>query len=398
MLADFLKEILQPIVERWIRTVTLWLRRLPFLAQANIVLAAAIVGLTWEFSGALSQWTSLDDRLVRVAVSGRSKPPIARDLRERLLPEIRNRTEQLHAQLRQHYAAQPQPGSFYFTAWTTAEIVAALTDRDIDAAQTIAYFNRERGPGSERFGPSSAFGWAKYGKAGYPPHLDVTSWVLLAFAQLHYSVDSKELEFVLGSQKQAGWWPIYPSSDDERNASCDATAMTIWALHEQLAVGAPDRDKITLAVASGAQWLYSQRSPKTARWRDYPAGRPLLSVSGLALHALHMVGGYDLKDIDRLWLRSLPNTLPRADEYDVSARTVFRSSNDPIQTDDTKYYSLPWAIVATIDAYPNGNIFDRAFALNWLERVIAASPLETLKGDNHDNWVLALNLLALKRL
>jgi len=59
---------------------------------------------------------------------------------------------------------------------------------------------------------------------------------------------------------------------------------------------------------------------------------------------------------------------------------------------------LVWLIAATIDAYASGNIVERAFALSWLERVIASEPLEQVKADSDDNWIAAELLIALKGL
>jgi len=213
-------------------------------------------------------------------------------------------------------------------------------------------------------------------------------------------VGSEALEFLLENQKRDGWWAMYPGSNQEEwNASTDATAMAIWALHEQLPfLNEDDKQRTIRSISIGAQWLYGQRIANTARWKDYPTGNAMVSLSGLTLHVLHLIGTYDLRDIDRLWLRSLPSALPAADNWESSVRTVFRKPNDPIQSDNVRHYILPWGVIATIDAYPNGNLFERIFALFWLERLLAMNPLETLKGNTDDNWVLGLDVMALKML
>lgn len=406
MSLHFLINVFEPVFDRWARAIVPWIRRLPVLAQTNLLLVGAITGVSWEYRDALSPWTSLDGRLLRVISSQTDKPPIATELRDDLNREIRNRTEQLYAQLNKHYQQVDENRGYVFSAWTTAEIIVAIKDRAIDADKIVAYFNGKRGPGSDEFGVGSAFVWSKYQKPRYPPHLDVTSWVILALTELHRLVGPQELDFVLSTQKNSGWWPVYPSSDDIWNASTDATAMVIWALKEELAAGSQyKRAEIAAAISSGTQWLYSQKIPNAARWKDYPNGRTMFSISGLALHALHVANCFDSKAncfdltaIDRLWLRTLPNKVPLVTDNDISGRTVFRSPNEPIQTDDIHYYPLPDSIIATIDAYPSGNVFERAFALFWLERVLETKPLEKLKGDIDDNWVLALNLIALKML
>jgi hypothetical protein len=406
MSLHFLTNLFELVFDRWAGAIIPWIKRLPLLAQTNLLFVGIISGVSWEYHDALSPWTSLDGRILRVVLSEASKPPIATELRDNLNRDIKNRTEQLFAQLNKHYQQVNDNGEYAFSAWTTAEIIVALKDRAVDADKTVAYFNRTRGPGSKEFGAESSFVWSKYQTPRYPPHLDVTSWVVLALAQVDRLVDPQVLDFILSAQKSAGWWPVYPSSGDAWNASTDATAMAILALKEELAAGNQyKRAEIAAAISNGAQWLYSQQVANAARWKDYPNGRPMLSISGLVLHALHTANCFDSKTncfdlaaIDRLWLRTLPNKVPRATDDDISGRTVFGGPNQPIQTDDIRYYPLPDAVMATIDAYPSGSVFERAFALFWLERVLETRPLEKLKGDADDNWILAVNLIALKML
>lgn len=393
MLIDFAKEKLKPFIRRVLRPFHRWFVRLPWIGQAGLLLSGTIMLGSWDFHDSLSRWTSLDRRLAQVIWSGRNKPPIAGDLREALARAMANKKEQLYARL-------DQGGDFAGQAWTTAQMILALQGRRIDPAKAVAYLRRQRGPGSPDFGSASAFAWAKYPTKLYPPHVSATAWVLLSFAQLQQHATAQELKFVLDTQRlSSGWWPTYPSDDSERNASIDATASATWALYEQQKIGVDDPDgRVDKAIRAGASWLYSQHIQNAARWKDYPSGREMWSISGLALHVLHVTNRYDLDELDRLWLRNLPASIPRPDDFEISAKTVFRRQNEPIQTDETRYYTLPWLIAATIDAYPKGNIVERAFALAWLERAFEARPLELLKADDSDEWIVALLLIALDEL
>jgi hypothetical protein len=289
-------------------------------------------------------------------------------------------------------------GLFRDLPWATAQIIVALTGRSqqslLEKETAAAYFNAEMN--------ASSSAWSRYRGPNYPPHLGVTAWVLLSLAQLGQPATAGQLEFLLLSQKRDGWWPLYPSDDTDWNASTYATALATWALHEQLRKpGFRDGgQRIESAVARGTGWLYAQRVAGAARWMDYPGGREMLALSGLALHVLHLTNRYDMTDVDRLWLKSLPGTVPRAEYFEVSARTIFRGPwrDGAVGTDDVRHYPLSWAIAATIDAYGSGSLVERAFALSWFERVLATAPLEQLKGDSGDEWIAAELLIALSQL
>jgi hypothetical protein len=52
-----------------------------------------------------------------------------------------------------------------------------------------------------------------------PDHIGTTAWVLLALAQMGVRPRPNEIDFILGNQHVAGWWPMYRASDDPKNAS-----------------------------------------------------------------------------------------------------------------------------------------------------------------------------------
>jgi hypothetical protein len=386
------EEVLRPLKEGVLSDLRYWLRSLPWLARVNIVIAGIILGGVSHYYEALAKWISLDHKLSRVLFSP-VVPPLEGDEREDLDRAIANKSKQLFSRL-------DQSANFDVQAWTTAEIILALPDKHIDKDNAISFFNRNMGPAASEFGAHATFAWRKWPTNRYPPSITVSSWVLLAMAQLEARASDDQIGFVLDNQMSNGGWPVYPiskSTQSEMYSSADATATAVWALSEQLKLLTPNEDhnSIETAIRRGASWLFSQADQTTAHWKDYPSGRDLLAVSGFVLHVLHKSSEYDLAGLDRVWLKNLPAAIPRPDQFDSSNRTIFSSGNEPVQTDDTRYYTLPWLVAATLDAYPSGNPAERAFALARLESIFATHPLDTLKANDEDDWIVALCLIGI---
>jgi hypothetical protein len=129
-------------------------------------------------------------------------------------------------------------------------------------------------------------------------------------------------------------------------------------------------------------------------------GLESVAISGLTLHVLHHGGKGDLSEIDRLWLKSLPAGIPSPVGFEASNKTIVNDSGLPVQTDDLRHYPLPWRVVAMTDAYPNGSLWERAAALEWLDRLLRSlEPSEEALAPLKDApWVAAELLTALRYL
>ena len=57
--------------------------------------------------------------------------------------------------------------------------------------------------------------------------------------------------------------------------------------------------------------------------------------------------------------------------------------------------TLPWMLIATVDAYPNGTIFQKARARNWINAALSKHSVLTADA-NTENWKRAELLYALK--
>jgi hypothetical protein len=283
--------------------------------------------------------------------------------------------------------------------WTSAQILLALRENDpgyasrIDVKLVEQYFRSMAGP--------ECACWRRFPQGKHPNHLGVTSWVLWTFAQYGIPAHKSELEFLLSAQGSDGGWPLFGGAQQEKFASSYGTAAAILALHEQSALQ-PDRQqkrRLAAAVDRGADWLKSRVVAGRARWVDYPAWpeaqEDFLGVSGFALFALHRVGAWWLGSLDRDWLRELPAQAPAALRGEASAKAVQVGSRS--FPDETRYYELPWTILATEEVYRSAGIFRKVRAVQWLERALApGASIYELTGREKSATLVAEALLALR--
>src|SRR6266513_6449158 len=283
--------------------------------------------------------------------------------------------------------------------WTSAQVLVALRESDpatasrIDVKVIEQYFRSVAGP--------ECACWRRFPQGKHPNHLGVTSWVLWTFAQYRIPAHKSELEFLLSAQGADGGWPLFGGAQEEKFTSSYGTAAAILALHGQAALQ-PDRGqrkRLAAAVDRGADWLKSRAVAGRARWVDYPAWpepqEDFLGVSGFALFALHRVGAWWLGSLDRDWLRELPAQAPAALRGGASAKVVQVGNRS--FPDETRYYELPWTILATEEVYRSSGIFRKVRTVQWLERALApGATIYALTGREKSATIVAEALLALR--
>jgi hypothetical protein len=252
-------------------------------------------------------------------------------------------------------------------------------------------------------GPNTA-GWRKWRTTVHPPHVGASSWCALSLFELKTSLNRPQLEFFLKSQRPDGWWPLYVDLKepvvDEDYASTYATALAALALNQNAKLAtAHDRVASSDAVRAALTWLRSTRVEGDARWKHYRRTKESLSLSGLVLHVFHVCGAPDLATLDRLWMENLPPPPKDALILETWAATTFDRQGNPVQSDDTRHYVLPWSIVATVDAFANAGLEGRQSAIAWLAQTMeGASSAWGLKVDAFDDFVAAELLAALRYL
>src|SRR5271167_3442076 len=72
--------------------------------------------------------------------------------------------------------------------------------------------------------------------------------------------------------------------------------------------------------------------------------------------------------IDQYWMSNLPANLPSIEDQ-VNSGQPLSLANGDIFTDSTHNFTLPWLIIATVDAYPQGNTLQRARALRLFDQI-----------------------------
>ena len=226
----------------------------------------------------------------------------------------------------------------------------------------------------------------------------IAGWVMLAFSRLGEPISDSEAAHVLGAQRAEGWWPIFEDKTDEEFASTYATAWIVLGLAEmnrRELISFAMRSQVEDAIARGVAWLQTTRAD-SGKWKPYPNmanSKVSDSVSGLVLHTLHVADPSGLRDLDRDWLSSLPRDPPEATAMEGDF-VVLRGSNIA-RIDHFKQIELPWMLIATVDAYPSGDVFEKGRARNWIDAALSEHSVLTADASTN-NWWRAELLYALK--
>jgi AAA ATPase domain len=208
------------------------------------------------------------------------------------------------------------------------------------------------------------------------PHALVTAWVLYSLARYDQAATPEEIAPVLSAQRTAGWWSVFPATEDDKNASTSATAWTILALHSQLEKGlivAAQGEQVREAIRKGAAWLTRRATPGRARWTEYPTvdfaegGGEYLAVSAFAIHVLRTVSANT--QFDGLWLETLPRDVPPPGHSEISKAAVLLGGPQ-FTLDESRHYQFPWMLVTTVETYRNGTTSQKARALVWVEEAL----------------------------
>jgi hypothetical protein len=244
-------------------------------------------------------------------------------------------------------------------AWTEAQMRVALDGlAPADDAGLLNWFEQRA---------STCHCWRQHPDSP-ADHIGATAWVLLAFSRMKHPPSEGEIKFIVSNQHSAGWWPQYPSTDQEENASTYATALSVWALHELSTRNlVPSNQKVGVesAILAGREWLISHHvQDRPGTWKDYQAGYASESIglSGLVVHVLHTMKNPPPSSIDEYWMANLPVGLPPAGDQVGSGHPVGLGRIGGVMPDSTHNFTLPWLVIATTDAYSHGSIEERARA------------------------------------
>ncbi len=217
--------------------------------------------------------------------------------------------------------------------------------------------------------------------------LIISGWIMLAKKDLGKPLSDKQLEFILKNQSPEGWFPGYPYPGDSQNALTYPTSIILWGLTEQLRhnlISPNYREKAQNAVNKGVGWILKTRQKKTGNflWNDCPnqpeiTQTPSAGLDGTIILMLHTAADAnlqipnlteELRAIDSEWLDNLSVMPDIPLEYKVDGRCTNNTADGGIM-DRTIRFSIPWSIIATVEAFPNGSLWQKATAAKWLENL-----------------------------
>lgn len=381
IITKILRSLTDPIVATILKS-SWWVRLLVLVALVTVFL-----GFQYPEKGL--NLASLAFNSVRILTAPSGKIPVSESAKDRLSNLINTLTVNLTADI----LDKSQGEEFGFTAWPIAQMSVALRDNDAFDKKDIGNFLLKKLD-------LNCSCWRE--TAGKAPHVAASAWVLYAFGLLDLPHVAEAEDFLIGNQKFGGWWPLHPSTLQKKNASTYATVWAIFALNEHVKYGhftGDNKNKINEIITKGLSWIRKNKIENQARWYDYPNNTKRIesvSVSGLVLNLLHEIySDKELKEIDQQWLNDLEYSLTSASEAEISDVYIQLETGD-LDFDKTRHYKLPWALMATTDAYFNGSLLQKAKALRWIERIIRAELADSSVLAH--NWIAAELLISLKHL
>jgi len=344
---QLLDTLLDPLWQRALRAP--WSIRLTLLS-----LAAALIGwLTYPEKAR----SIVDDAyyMARGAFDDSGAPPLS----ARTTAKLRSTTNRLallvKSDLTQLNAATP---------WSIAQTMNAILDQAGADRQGLAAFIRS---GAD---PACSC-WVEIPRTTTDRVVFISGWILAALAKAGIAASDDEVEFLLREQQDTGWWPTFAAAREPQAASTYATAWILIGLYEQKSRGLivqqrlPDVER---AIQNGTTWLLSDRQPK-GRWKPYPhmpGSAVSEAVSGVVMHALHLTAPGEMIALDKEWLDNLPGRVIAVTDHEKSYVEVATSRG--VSIDHFVQITLPWMLIATVDAFPSGDRMQRARATEWLEK------------------------------
>jgi hypothetical protein len=277
-------------------------------------------------------------------------------------------------------------------AWAMAQMAIALKDVERLVPTKFSHIARSDMD-------SSCHCWREFQHE--PVHLGASSWVVLALSYFDVPLTDEQVEFFLEMQSPDGWWPMFPATSAAHNASTFSTVWTAYALHEHLRrehISDTYKEHVRDAIDNAVVWLWNTRLEGRVRWSDYHRSNDdsaeLMSMSAIVLHVLHQIDrhGY-VRELERAWLRDLPHEPPEPPAEEMSNVRV-RLHSGAFRHDKVRYYAYPWMLIATVDSYSHGSIWERAKVLRWLERAAKQDVLASNIVNRY--WVAAEVLIALR--
>jgi len=352
-----------------------WILSKSWFTRCVVFILILGVAAGWVHLESLLDWGRWAVSVARVAFSATARPPFTSARTTDLEATTSRLISRLEVDLVRLSDQVMEP-------WATAQTVAALTGTSkADRTKLLEALHR-----TEHVDCSC---WKERNDGDFPPHIPASAWALTALSDLGETANNSQLNFILNAQGETGWWSVFPTND-QRFASTFATAWGMIALDKQVRLPhfvSARKPSIESAIKKGRAWLLSARESGRARWKDYPysaSGKESLSISGLAMHALHATHENDLSDLDKQWLKEIPTALPDAGFCEHAFIWVTTASGSPSRLDSYCQLVVPWLLIGTADVYSSSSVWDRGTLLRWLDRAIPDSRISDADTEVED--------------
>lgn len=381
---EIVASLIDPIVARALALS--WVMRL-----AIVLIPLGLWG-GWEYREQLKNHLALASRCVAILQSRDGVIPLP--------AAARNQAIDIAARLRAMSAADANLiAAGQLTGWSAAQALSAISseERYAQAQKLFAHFIREK-----RIPTCNC--WAELNNEDETKSwLFISGWVLRSLAQIGESATVGEVESILRVQNADGSWGPSAIFESTEHSSTYTTSWLVIGLSSQLKADLLPPEVAALVKASlprALTWLLQKRSPG-ARWKPYPnqANSSISgSVSALVLHTLHTAKADDLNDIYLQWLDNIPKIAIPASVGENNYVEIRKTQT--VQIDHFVQLTMPWMLIATLDAFQYGSLLQRARALLWIEALLSHESMRNADTEQNNWWraelSIALNYLTSK--
>ena len=389
---DYLKKKYVELVASVLDPIATKVLALSLASRVALVIAFPGVWAAWEYRENVKHAVAFASRIAAVARAPSGNVPLSADLRGRAID--------VAFRLRAASARDTNlVDSGELTGWSAAQALMAIANDPThnSQAQIFAAYIREKQL-------KSCSCWAELNTEDERRSwLFISGWVLAAFSDAKIAGTESEIQYLLKHQNVDGSWTSTSNTHRPEFASTYATSWAIIGLSKQARNNllSPELSpSAKSAVARGSAWLLNHRQ-NGSRWKPYPllpASSPSGSVSGLALHALHSADISNLRDIDAQWLDNLPNVAVPASIGENSYVEI--KAEQVLLIDHFVQLTMPWMLIATVDAYEVGSLAQRARSLAWIELLLQHDSIRNADTEQANWWraevATAMNKLALR--
>jgi hypothetical protein len=384
---EYFKKKLEALADSVLEPLWNWVMAASLKIRIAILLICCAIGGVIAFPDVPGELYKQSGGITRTMFAESEKIPLPEILTEKISSTAKRLSQTIKGDLLKLNVVS-------ITPWAAAQAAAATVNMEaviLDKGAIVSFIRSNTVPGCAC--------WTEIPQ--YPMDAQcvfISGWVMTALADMDVPATSEEIRYALDAQNKDGWWPTFYTANQSQYASTYSTAWNLIGLLQQKNKGfisQQDVQAVDNAITKATGWLLSQRT-KGARWKPYPnlnSSNESESISGLVLHALHLSAPDQVAALDKEWIASLTDTSIKASDGE-NYYVVMESTNAP-SIDHFVQIKIPWMLIATIDAFPSGDVFERTKALLWLERILSHESV--INSDTtKENWWRAELLYALR--